>query len=54
MGISAKEFKLITGDQNGAKQNRMFGFVAIGAYDPDAEGGYVDPYSWSAGLKQET
>lgn len=54
VGISVKEFKLITGDQNGVKQNRMFGFIAVGAYDPSAEGGYVDPYSWAAGLKQET
>ena len=51
VGVSAKEFKLITGDTHGGKQNRMFGFIAVGFQDPAAPIGYVDPRSRAAGLK---
>ena len=51
VGISEKEFKLITGNSGGGKENRMFGFVAVGYSDATAPIGYVDPRSRAAGLK---
>ncbi len=48
VGVSTKEFKLITGGE-GNKANRMFGFIAAGKPDPSAQGGYVDPYSAATG-----
>jgi hypothetical protein len=50
VGISNKEFKLITGDEFGNLQNRMFGFMAVGYPNASATLGYVDPRSKAAGI----
>ena len=44
VGINSTQFKLITGDSKGNKQDRMFGFLAVGQYDgPAALSGEAEP-----------